>query len=142
MKHFILSLILVLLYSCSSNKNFYQFECASIQEDYVVLSISNGINPEKLNFESASKNAIKGVLFNGYASSVCMSQPALLRNQNEINNFKKIEKIFFSNNGDWKQFVKNTATTNNQSNIIMVNKTILRKYLETKSIINPLGQGF
>lgn len=142
MKHIILSILLITICSCSSNKYFYQLECVSIQEDYVVLSISNDSNPEILNFETISKNAIMGVLFNGYASSVCKSQPALLRNENEINNFKKIEKRFFSNNGDWKQFVKNAPSTDSQSNNIMVNKSLLRKYLETKSIISPLGQGF
>jgi hypothetical protein len=142
MKHIILSILLITICSCSSNKDFFQLECVSIQEDYVVLSISNAKKPENLKFKSISKNAIKGVLFNGYASTVCKSQPALLRNENEINNFKKIEKRFFSNNGDWKQFLKNVPTTNSQSNTIMVNKSLLRKYLETKSIISPLGQGF
>lgn len=143
MKHFFLTAFIIFINSCSSNKDFYQLECINIHEgDYVVLSISNALKPENLKFENISKNAIKGVLFNGYASSVCKSQPALLRNENEINNFKKIEKRFFSNNGDWKQFVKNMAITDNQPNTIMVNKTFLRKYLETKSIISPLGQGF
>ena len=118
-------------------------ECINLhQQDYVTLMMSNVKKPSNVKFDDIAKNAIRGVLFNGYSSKVCKTQPALLRTMEEISAFKKIEKSFFSKNGIWKEFVKNSDLSEDSVNKILVNKTMLRKYLENKSIIKTLTNGF
>lgn len=139
------------LISCGSKKELYNIECISIEnEGYVKLKLLNYKNPTKFTVESASKNAIKAVLYSGYSSTNCQTQKPFLKESADIDNFKKIESKFFSANGKWKTFVRNsidsnnikTDKTENKEFVIMVNKDQLRKYLEEQKIIKSLNTGF
>ena len=152
MKTAILSIfMLLLLLSCGAKKELYNIECISIEnQGYVKLNVLDYNNPKKLNIENASKNAIKAVLYSGYSSTNCQTQKPILKESSEIDNFKKIESNFFSVNGKWKTFVRNSLDTNNiktdkrenKEFVIMVNKDQLRKYLEEQKIIKSLNTGF
>ena len=152
MKTAILSIfMLLLLLSCGAKKELYNIECISIEnQGYVKLNVLDYNNPTKLNIENASKNAIKAVLYSGYSSTNCQTQKPILKESSEIDNFKKIESNFFSVNGKWKTFVRNSLDTNNiktdkrenKEFVIMVNKDQLRKYLEEQKIIKSLNTGF
>ena len=140
------SIVLVMLcfINCSSKKELYQINCVSIEnEGYVKLKITNLIKPLEYQIESASKDAIKAILYSGYTSTQCQTQKPILKQSAEIEKFKKIESNFFSKNGVWKTFVR---TASNEQNTIgfevMVNKDQLRKYLEKKQIIKSLNNGF
>ena len=76
----------------------------------------------------------------------------MLRNSENKENFKGIERRFFSRNGDWERFIRsNTIKTTLPSTIgaknwkvyqVSVSKNELRKYLEEQKIIKSLTNGF
>lgn len=151
LKTFSIIIILFLILSCKAKKELYNIECISIEnEGYVKLKLLNYKNPTEFDLESASKNAIKAVLYSGYSSTNCQTQKSILKETTDIDNFKKIENNFFSANGKWKTFVRNsldssnikTDKTENKEFFIMVNKDQLRKYLEEQKIIKSLNTGF
>jgi hypothetical protein len=142
---------LLILISCGAKKELYNIECISIEnQGYVKLKVLDYKNPTKLNIENASKDAIKAVLYSGYSSTNCQTQKPLLKETADIEKFKKIEKKFFSENGIWKTFVRNSLETSNiktdkkenKDFIIMVNKDGLRKNLEEQKVIKQLNTGF
>jgi hypothetical protein len=146
----ILVLSLVLL-SCNAQKEFYSIECISVEnEGYVKLKLLNYVKPTKFKIEDASKDAIKALLYSGYSSTKCPTQKPLLKETTDLDNFKKIEKDFFSKNGKWKTFTRNSLDIDNVKTekttikefIIMVNKDQLRKYLEEQKIIKSLNTVF
>ena len=135
-----------LIISCNIPKSFYKIECVSIQsEGYVKLNVSNHKLLTEYEIESASQDALRAVLFNGYSSTNCQTQKPLLNIEEAIRNFKKIEKNFFSKKGDWKNFVRNIAGSDNSKineYSVMVSKDQLRKYLVEKKCIKSLLNGF
>ena len=137
-------LILLLFVNCTAKKELYQINCVSIEnEGYVKLKITNLIKPLEYQIESASKDAIKAILYSGYTSTQRQTQKPLLRQPTDIENFKKIESNFFSNKGVWKTFVRTDSNEQNKSGFeVMVSKDQLRKYLEEKQIIKSLNNGF
>ena len=150
-KSFLTLISLFLLISCGAKKELYNIECISIEnEDYVKLKVLNYKNPTDFNVESASKDAIKAILYSGYSSTKCQTQKPILKESADIDNFKKIESNFFSKNGKWKTFVRNSFDVDNiktekitiKEFEIMVNKDLLRKYLEEQKIIQSLNTGF
>ena len=151
MKKILIFSVLLLIISCKSKKELYNIECVSIEnEGYVKLKMGNYVNPTELDIESASKDAIKAVLYSGYSSTNCQTQKPILKESSDIENFKKIEGNFFSTDGKWKIFVRNSLDRNNikidktenKEFVIMVNKDQLRKYLEERKIIKSLNTGF
>ena len=152
MKKTLLTLIfLSFLTSCKAQKELYNIECVSIEnEGYVKLKLLNYVKPTKFKVEDASKDAIKAILYSGYSSTKCPTQKPLLKETTDIDNFKKIEKDFFSKNGKWKTFIRNSLDVDNiktekttiKEFVIMVNKDLLRKYLEEQKIIKSLNTGF
>jgi hypothetical protein len=150
-KNLLKTICFCLYISCGAQKELYSLECISIEnEGYVKLKIGNYVKPNEFNIESAGKNAIKAVLYSGYSSTKCQTQKPILKQSSEIENFKKIEHIFFSANGKWKTFVRNSLDSNNLETdnkvnkefVIMVSKDQLRKYLEEQKIIKSLNTGF
>ena len=134
-----------------AQKEFYNIECISVEnEGFVKLKLINYIKPTKFKLEEASKDAIKALLYSGYSSTNCPTQKPLLKEIADIDNFKKIEKNFFSKNGKWKTFVRNSLDIDNiktekitiKEFEIMLNKELLRKYLEEQKIIKSLNTGF
>jgi hypothetical protein len=151
MKKILILSVMLLIISCKSKKELYNIECLSIEnEGYVKLKIGNYVKPTEFNIESASKDAIKAVLYSGYSSTNCQTQKPILKESSDIDNFKKIESNFFSSNGKWKTFVRNSLDTNNiktdktenKEFAIVVSKDQLRKYLEEQKIIKSLNTGF
>ena len=143
--------VIITFTSCIAKKELYNIECISIEnEGYVKLKMGNYVKPTEFNIESACKDAIKAVLYSGYSSTNCQTQKPILKESSDIDNFKKIESNFFSSNGKWKTFVRNSLDTNNiktdktenKEFAIMVNKDQLRKYLEDQKIIKSLNTGF
>lgn len=151
MKKILIYSVLILIISCKSKKELYNIECISIEnEGYVKLKMVNYVKPTEFNIESASKDAIKAILYSGYSSTNCQTQKPILKESSDIENFRKIEGNFFSTDGKWKIFVRNSLDRNNikidktenKEFVIMVNKDQLRKYLEEQKIIKSLNTGF
>lgn len=137
----------------SSNVN-YQTECVSIDTDgYIIIKIwdtKKGINYKR---EQARKDAIHSLLFSGISGiNVCATQPPILNKIEEQDNFKSIEKSFFSSNGQWAKFTTSSATEttlplslgdkNWKVFEVKVSKNELRKYLVDLKIIKSLNNGF
>jgi hypothetical protein len=150
-KTYLLVILFFILFSCKAQKELYSIECVSVEnEGLVKLKLLNYVKPTKFNIEAAGKDAIKSILFSGYTSGNCPTQKPLLKDNLDIHNFKKIEKDFFSKNGKWKTFVRNSLNIDNiktekitiKEFEIMVNKDLLRKYLEEQKIIKSLNTGF
>jgi hypothetical protein len=151
MKKLLMLSIILLTLSCNAQKELYSIECISVEnEGYVKLKLLNYVKPTKFKIEEASKDAIKALLYSGYSSTNCPTQKPLLKETTDIDNFKKIEKDFFSKNGKWKTFIRNSLDVDNiktekitiKEFVIMVNKNQLRKYLEEQKIIKSLNTGF
>lgn len=152
MKKNILIIFSVLFFiSCNAQKELYSIECISVEnEGFVRLKLLNYVKPTKFKVEEASKDAIKALLYSGYSSTNCPTQKPLLKETTDIDNFKKIKKDFFSKNGKWKTFIRNSLDVDNVKTEkitikefeIMVNKDLLRKYLEEQKIIKSLNTGF
>jgi len=151
MKKLLMLSIILLTLSCNAQKELYSIECISVEnEGFVKLKLLNYVKPTKFKVEDASKDAIKALLYSGYSSTNCPTQKPLLKETTDIDSFKKIEKDFFSKNGKWKTFIRNSLDVDNiktekitiKEFEIIVNKDQLRKYLEEQKIIKSLNTGF
>jgi hypothetical protein len=157
--NFVYSLIIVLLSSTlsaftSKNDRGYQTECVTIETDgYATFKIWDTNIGAKYSQEKARKDAINAILFSGISGSKgCATQPPILNKTEEQENFKTIEKSFFSKKGKWIIFTRSAApeTTlpaklgvkNWKVYQVSVSKNELRKYLEEQKIIKSLNNGF
>ena len=143
----------LLCLSCKVNSVFYQTECTTSElNDYITIKIWDTKKGAQYNPEQAQKDAIHSTLYSGVAgSNGCTTQPPILNKLEEQQNFKKIEKNFFSNKGKWTMFSRSSATeTTLPVNLgnknwkvyqVSVSKNELRKYLEEQKIIKPLNEG-
>jgi len=151
--------IIILLISTSyfvlaQNKYSFQIECVTVEtNNSVTIKIWNTKSGKKYKQEQAGKDAIVAVLFSGIpGNNGCVVQKPILTTQEEKNNFNKIEKSFFSKNGNWNNYVREATTSNtlpvsiNEKGwkvyIVSVSKDMLRKYLEEQKIIKSLNTGF
>ena len=137
----------------SINKS-YQTECVTLESDgYLTLKIWDSRKGQKYKSSQAQKDALHAILFSGVSSGTgCATQTPMLRNSENKENFKGIERRFFSRNGDWERFIRsNTIKTTLPSTIgaknwkvyqVSVSKNELRKYLEEQKIIKSLTNGF
>jgi hypothetical protein len=144
----------LLLVSYKENSISYQTECISIgTEGYIILKIWDSNKGIKYKLQQAKKDAIHAVLYSGISgNNNCVTQSAILTKQEYVEKFHKIEKDFFSSNGDWSKFTTSSATETTLPNSlgakkwkvyqISVSKDALKKYLEEKSILKSINIGF
>ncbi len=144
----------LMLLSFASNNRNYQTECVTIETDgYVTLKIWDTKIGAKYKPEQARKDAIHAILFSGVSGgNGCSTQPPILNKSEEQENFKTIEKSFFSKKGQWSMFTRSSATeTTLPANLgvknwkvyqVSISKNELRKYLEELKIIKSLTNGF
>jgi hypothetical protein len=142
------------VYSFSGNPTQYQTECVSLnQSDYIVLNIWHTTKCDRYKAPQAQKDAIHAILFSGISGGTkCTTQPPIFKSSEERENFKRIEKQFFSKSGNWTQFSRSsdinnatlaqTASGKYKIYEVSVSKAELRKYLEEEKIIKPLSTGF
>jgi hypothetical protein len=158
MKFYKITLILFLLsflnLSFKITKINYQIECVSLETDgYVTIKIWNTKAGKSYKTDAALLDAVHSVLYAGIAGkNGCTTQKALLNSSSEIEQFKKIEKNFFSKNGKWKDFTRSSAIESTLPiNIgdknwkvyqVSVSKNALRNYLEENKIIKSLNTNF
>ena len=147
-------IITFFLFSFTLKNNTYQTECVSIETNgYITLKIWDSKKGFKYNPEQAKKDAVHAMLYAGIAgTNGCTTQRAILSNAETIDQFKKIEKDFFSKNGEWQRFTRSSDTETTLPETIgaknwkvyqvSVAKDALRKYLEEKQIIKSLNNGF
>lgn len=130
-----------------------QVECVSISNDgSIILKIWNPKKGKKYKQEQAFKDALEIYLVNGLNSKSCGNVSPILKTESEKTAFIKIKSEFFSKKGDWTRFITNSTTTTTTSKLIdqtdwktyqvSISKNELRKYLENKSILQPLNTGF
>jgi len=156
---FVYTLIIVALSSilvafALKNNRGYQTECVSIETDgYATFKIWDTNIGAKYSQEEARKDAVNAILFSGISGSKgCATQPPILNKTEEQENFKTIEKSFFSNKGKWTIFTRSAVTeTTLPANLgtknwkvyqVSVSKNELRKYLEEQKIIKSLNNRF
>jgi len=121
----------------------YQVNCKSIQSDILEVEIWAAKKPAKYRIERACRDAINANLYSTMSSSLCGSQMPLLSNAEEIQNFERIKKSFYTN-GTWRSFVRNSTVVDQTKGhyIIQVDRRGLRKYLTDNKIITNLNKGF
>jgi len=121
----------------------YQVNCKSIQSDVIEVEIWATKKPAKYRIERACRDAINANLYSTMSSSLCGSQMPLLSNAEEIQNFERIKKSFYTN-GTWRSFVRNSTVVDQTKGhyIIQVDRRGLRKYLTDNKIITNLNKGF
>jgi len=156
---FVYTLIIVALSSilvafALKNNRGYQTECITIETDgYATFKIWDTNIGAKYSQEEARKDAVYAILFSGISGSIgCATQPPILNKTEEQENFKTIEKSFFSNKGKWTIFTRSAVTeTTLPANLgtknwkvyqVSVSKNELRKYLEEQKIIKSLNNRF
>ncbi len=150
----ILALSSLLILSFASNNRNYQTECVSIETDgYISIEIWDTKKGTKYTPEQARKDAIHAILFSGISGGAnCSTQPPILNNAEEQENFKSIANNFFAKRGKWTMFTRSSATeTALPENLgpknwkvfqVSISKKELRKYLEENKIIKSLTNGF
>ncbi len=138
----------------AQNKDPFQIECVTVESNNsITIKIWNTKSGKKYKQEQARKDAIIAVLFSGVpGNNGCVMQKPILSTQEEKENFKKIEKTFFSKKGSWSNYTREATTENTLPEsigekswkvyIVSVSKDILRRYLEEKKIIKTLNTGF
>lgn len=132
----------------------YHFECASLAADgYVELRIWDQNKCSSYSLDQACKDGIHAILYAGISSSNgCASQPPILSTPQESDNFRKIERSFFSKKGKWVDFSRSSGITkkpevnsfpsNCSGHNVLISKNQLRKFLEDQKIIKPLNSNF
>lgn len=151
--------LIILIFSCllhsfKGNNRNYQTACVNVETDgSVTVKIWDTKKGANYNPEQARKDAIHAILFSGIPAGLgCTSQPPILNILDEQENFKSIEKNFFSRNGKWSMYTRSATTeTTLPTNLpiknwkvyqVTISKNELRKYLEELKIIRQLNQGF
>lgn len=137
----------------------YEIECVStgIEGTYLIKVWSYSKKPD-VAIEQAKKNAVHGIVFQGYAGGAqgCSSQKPLSRNPNLEIEQKDFFKEFFADGGKYMKYVSLSTDGSVASGdrlkvskkeykigvIVSVRKDELRKDLETAGVIRGLTAGF
>ena len=142
------------LFSFATNNLSYQTECISMEMDgYITLKIWDTKKGVNYTSEQSRKDAIHAILYSGIAGiKGCTTLSPLLSKMEAQENFKNIEKSFFSKKGKWTMFTRsseiettlpeNLGIKNWKVYQVSVSKNELRKYLEEQKIIKSLNNGF
>ncbi len=103
------------------------------------------------NLEECRKNAVRGVIFKGYAGGGA-AHSALVKDVTVIAHHQEFFDLFFANNGDYGRFLSNiqngsieTVKFGKQYKtgiVATINMKSLRKHLEAAGIIKGLSSGF
>jgi hypothetical protein len=149
-----LVVLLIVLMSFSKTSNTYQTECISIQNDgNIIIKIWDTKAGKYYKPEQSRIDAVHALLYSGVSGSQgCITQEPLLKKKEDIENFEKIEKMFFSKNGEWALY---TRSSSNETTLpvgigkknwkvyqVAISKDALKKYLEEQKIIKSLNTGF
>ena len=154
-----LIILLQLLIICNlsfaqKSTNAFQTECVTVESDgYITIKIWDTKKGAKYKPEQARKDAIRSFLYSGISGgNGCATQPPILNKTEEQENFKSIQKSFFSSKGKWSMFTRSSASeTTLPASIglknwkvyqVSISKNELRKYLEEQKIIKSLTNGF
>lgn len=109
----------------------------------VQLTVTNSQLGPKYKVELAKKDVLYAVLYTGVSG--CGKVNPLLSSAESIEKFKKIERSYFSKNGKWSKYTRqSTANTNSGpigQHVIAVDLPVLRKDLENLNIIKSLTNG-
>ncbi len=142
------------LLSVTTTAKDYQTDCVSLETDgYVTIKIWDTKKGKTYTTQQARKDAVATILFSGISgTNGCITQPPILNKANEQQNFKSIEKKFFSKNGKWSVFTKSSAVETTlpisvgdkkwKVYQVSVSRDQLRKYLEEQKIIKALNSEF
>ena len=142
------------LFSFAANNLSYQTESISMEMDgYITLKIWDTKKGVNYTSEQSRKDAIHAILYSGIAGiKGCTTQAPLLNKIEAQENFKNIEKSFFSIKGKCTMFTRsseiettlpeNLGIKNWKVYQVSVSKNELRKYLEEQKIIKSLNNGF
>jgi len=152
-REFLIVLSSLFLFSFSNGRSF-QTECVSLETDgYVTIKIWDTNKGKSYNLQQARKDAVAAILYSGISgTNGCSTQSPILNKAEEQQNFKSIEKKFFSRNGKWIVFTRSSAVETTLPNSlgdkkwkvyqVSVSRNELRKYLEEQKIIKALNTGF
>ncbi len=152
-REFLIVLSSLFLFSFSNGRSF-QTECVSLETDgYVTIKIWDTNKGKSYNLQQARKDAVAAILYSGISgTNGCSTQSPILNKAEEQQNFKSIEKKFFSRNGKWIVFTRSSAVETTLPNSlgdkkckvyqVSVSRDELRKYLEEQKIIKALNTGF
>lgn len=153
-KYYIFFFIFIASSVLAQNKNNYQVECVSIENDnYVTIKIWNTKYGKKYSQDDARKDAVHAILFSGVPyKNGCIAQKPILSTPEAAENFEKIQKDFFKKNCVWAKYTRSSETENTLPALIgdkkwkvykvYVAKNLLRKDLEDQKIIKSLNSGF
>ena len=154
LKNLIIIALCIMQFSFIADNRNYQTECVTVETDsYITIKIWDIKKGSNYNAEQARKDAIHAILYSGISGgNGCTTQPPILNKTEEQEQFKSIEKSFFSKNGKWSMFVRSAVTeTTLPTNLgnknwkvfqVAISKNELRKYLEEQKIIKSLNNGF
>jgi hypothetical protein len=119
--------------------------CRGIEGNGLIqLMVGNSQLGSKYKIELAKKDALYAVLYTG--ASGCGKVNHLLSSTESIQKFKKIQKKFFSKNGKWSKYTRQSTTPSVTDAVgqyvIVVDLPLLRRDLENLNIIKSMTDGF
>ena len=142
MKYFFVALIFVFT---SFRPSRYEVTCRGIEANGLIeLMVGNSQLGSKYKIELAKRDALYTVLYTG--ASGCGKVNHLLNSTESIQKFKKIEKKFFSKNGEWSKYTRQSTTPTTigavGQYVIVVDLPLLRRDFENLNIIKSMTDGF
>ena len=146
MKPLVTIISIFILFGFTKKNEGYHVECYNLNStDYIELKVWS--DAKKYSTIKAEKNAIHALLYSGVSGgNNCITQKPILTSEEYRNEFKKIERKFFSRKGNWKMYIKSSTFVkdNTKTNyyIVSVSKQQLINFLIEKKIIKPLTNGF
>ena len=140
-----LTIVFSLLLLTSFRPSSFEVTCKSITGNGIThLQLTNSQLGPKYKEEVAKKDALKAILYSGVNG--CGQVNALLKDNESLSQFKKIEKSFFSKKGEWSKYTRedpgSNAVQSLGQHLIIVDVPLLRRDLESKNIIKSLNHGF
>ena len=129
----------------------FQTKCISqVSEGYITVQVVvKDVKPKKV-WKTVQQNALKALLFSGFAANEpCPSQPPLLNTPEATIAFQKISRAFFKRKGPWLNYIRtgdaNSGITSGaplNAYQVSIAKNELRKFLESQNILKPMNHGF
>ncbi len=134
----------------------YEIECVSegAEGTYLIKVFSYSKKP-KVAIEQAKKNAVHGIIFQGFSNNKCAPKPALTKNPDLESEKADFFDAFFADGGKYMKYVQesNDGSIDAEDRlkvgkeykigvVVSVRVASLRKDLEEAGIIKGLSSGF
>jgi hypothetical protein len=147
-------LLFGLTYFSNTIQGQVEFQCYDVDDNgMLTIMIWNSNQGKRYKLDEAKKDAINILIYKGLSlGENCSSQFNVISSEEELERFKIISASFFTENGDWSNFVGVSTSGKRPSGdrikekwavyTLKLSRLELKKYLQKKDVIRNLNSGF